>query len=118
MSFKHELPNLWAVKFSFVNKLHIFQCMRQIFSPEFQRVPQNILPILYAEDTILYNVGNLKADIFKNSYAFWKRPQLSQYKVCGNLNSLRPKKWTPFRRRHFQTHFFLMKMFEFRLKFH
>ena len=35
----YELLNLRALKFSLVNKIHIFQCMGKIFSVEFQRYP-------------------------------------------------------------------------------
>ena len=35
----YELLNLRALKFSPVNKMHIFQCMGKIFWVEFQRVP-------------------------------------------------------------------------------
>ena len=35
----YELLNLRALKFSPVNKIHIFQCMDKIFCVEFQKVP-------------------------------------------------------------------------------
>ena len=35
----YELLNLSALKFSPVNKVHIFQCMGMIFCVEFQRYP-------------------------------------------------------------------------------
>ena len=35
----YELLNLRALKFSHVNKIHIFQCMGKIFCVEFQRYP-------------------------------------------------------------------------------
>ena len=35
----YELLNLRALKFSYVNEIHIFQCMGKIFCVEFQRVP-------------------------------------------------------------------------------
>ena len=35
----YELLNLRALKFSFENKMHIFQCVSKIFCVEFQRVP-------------------------------------------------------------------------------
>ena len=35
----YELLNLKALKFSYVNKIHIFQCMGKIFCVEFQRYP-------------------------------------------------------------------------------
>ena len=35
----YELLNLRALKFSPVNKIHIFQCMGKIFCVEFQRYP-------------------------------------------------------------------------------
>ena len=35
----YELLNLRALKFSHVNKIHIFQCMGKIFCAEFQRCP-------------------------------------------------------------------------------
>ena len=35
----YELLNLRALKYSLVNKIHIFQCMGEIFCVEFQRYP-------------------------------------------------------------------------------
>ena len=35
----YELLNLRALKFQYVNKIHIFQCMGKIFCVEFQRYP-------------------------------------------------------------------------------
>ena len=35
----YELLNQRALKFSYVNKIHIFQCMGKIFCVEFQRYP-------------------------------------------------------------------------------
>ena len=35
----YELLNLRALKFSYVKKIHIFQCMGKIFCVEFQRYP-------------------------------------------------------------------------------
>ena len=35
----YELLNLRALKFSYVNKIHIFRCMDKIFCVEFQRYP-------------------------------------------------------------------------------
>ena len=35
----YELLNLRTLKFSYVNKIHIFQCMGKIFCVEFQRYP-------------------------------------------------------------------------------
>ena len=35
----YELLTLRALKFSYVNKIHIFQCMGKIFCVEFQRYP-------------------------------------------------------------------------------
>ena len=35
----YELFNLRALKYSPVNKIHIFQCMGEIFCVEFQRYP-------------------------------------------------------------------------------
>ena len=35
----YELLNLRALKFSYVNKIRIFQCMGKIFCVEFQRYP-------------------------------------------------------------------------------
>ena len=37
----YELLNLRALKFSYVNKIHIFQCMGKIFCVEFQ-IPHKI----------------------------------------------------------------------------
>ena len=38
----YELLNQRALKFSYVNKIHIFQCMVKIFCVEFLKVPFEI----------------------------------------------------------------------------
>ena len=38
----YELLNLRALKFSPVNKIHIFQCIGKVFCVEFQKVPFEI----------------------------------------------------------------------------
>ena len=79
-SFKntYELLNLRALKFSPVNKIHIFQCMGTIFCVEFQRVPLKFhtkyLPTLW-KMPFLYNVEILRALRFKSSSAFLNAPQ-------------------------------------------
>ena len=73
----YELLNLTALKFSPVNKIHIFQCMGKIFCVEFQRYPlqfhtkylTHILKIRF-----LYNIEILRALRFKSSYSFLKCP--------------------------------------------
>ena len=73
----YELLNLRALKFSPVNKIHIFQCMGKIFCVEFQRYPlkftQNIFPIHW-KIWFLYNIEILRALRFKSSYVFLKCP--------------------------------------------
>ena len=79
-SFKntYELLNLRALKFSPVNKIHIFQCMGTIFCVEFQRVPLKFhtkyLPTLWKMQ-FLNNVEILRALRFKSSSAFLNAPQ-------------------------------------------
>ena len=63
----YELLNLRALKFSHVNKIHIFQCMGKIFCVEFQRYPLKF-HTKYLTHTIL------RALRFKSSNAFLKRP--------------------------------------------
>ena len=65
------LLNLRDLKFSPVNKMHIFQCMGETFCVEFQRgsleFPTNILPIHWKMWFFLYNVEILRALGFKSS---------------------------------------------------
>ena len=73
----YELLNLRALKISPVNKIHIFQCMGKIFCVEFQRYPLKFHTKYLThtlKDTILYNIGILRALRFKSLYAFLKRP--------------------------------------------
>ena len=51
----YELLNLRALKFSPVNKTHIFQCMSKIFCVEFQRVALKF-PKNYVTHTLNYNM--------------------------------------------------------------
>ena len=71
----YELLNLRALKYSLVNKRHIFQCMGKIFCVEFQRVPLKFHTKYLAhtlKETLLCNVQILRALGFKSS--FFKRP--------------------------------------------
>ena len=75
-----ELLNLGALKFSPVNKIHIFQCMVKIFCAEFQRVPlkfntKYLTHIL--KDAIFNNVEISRALRFKSSYVIYKRPLIN-----------------------------------------
>ena len=62
----YELLNQRALKYSPVNKVHIFQCMGMIFCVEFQRYPlkfhtkYSILPIHW-KVWLLYNIEILKS---------------------------------------------------------
>ena len=72
MRFKKDygLWNLRALKFSPVNKMHIFQCMDKIFLWNFKgnlwNATQNILPIHW-KIWFLYNIEILRALGFKSS---------------------------------------------------
>ena len=60
----YELLNLRALKFSYVNKIHIFQCMGKIFCEEFQRYPLKFHTKCHAhtlKDTILIQHWNFKS---------------------------------------------------------
>ena len=101
MAVSHSLPgghfkntyelllNLTALKFSPVNKIHIFQCMSKIFCMEFQRYPlkfhtkclthtsklyKNHIFQFHWKIWFLYNFEILRALRFKSSYTFLKRP--------------------------------------------
>ena len=66
----YELLNLRALKFSYVNKIHIFQCMGKIFCVEFQRYPLKFHTKYLThtlKDMILYNMEILRALRFKSS---------------------------------------------------
>ena len=72
-----ELLNLRALKFSPVNKIHIFQCTGKIFCVEFQRYPLKFHKKYLThtlKDTIFIKHWNLGAFKFKSSYAFLKCP--------------------------------------------
>ena len=73
----YELLHLRALKFSPVNKIHIFQCMGMIFLWNFKGTlwnsTQNILPIHW-KIRILYNIEILRTLRSKSSYAFFKCP--------------------------------------------
>ena len=75
----YELLNLRALKFSPVNKIHIFQCMGKIFCVEFQRYPLKFhtqYPTHTLKDMFfLYNTEISRALRFKSSYMFLKRPR-------------------------------------------
>ena len=65
-----ELLNLRSLKFSPVNKMHIFQRMGKIFCVEFQRGPLKFHTkylIHTLKDANLYNIENLRALEFKSS---------------------------------------------------
>ena len=78
----YELLNLRTLKFSYVNKINIVQCMGKIFCVEFQRYPLKF-PTKYLthtlKDMILYNIEILRALRFKSSCAFLKRPPYHHY---------------------------------------
>ena len=73
----YELLHLRALKFSPVNKIHIFQCMCMIFLWNFKGTlwnsTQNILPIQW-KIRIVYNIEILRALRSKSSYVFLKCP--------------------------------------------
>ena len=73
----------WSSKFLLIEKLHIFQCMGEIFWVEFQRVPFkfyiNILPIHWRMK-FLYKAENLGALIF--DYAYICRSPLVHEMTC------------------------------------
>ena len=55
----YELLNLRALKFSPMNKIHIFQWMCEIFCVEFQRYPLKFHTKYFThtlKNTILYNI--------------------------------------------------------------
>ena len=65
----YELLNLRALKFSPVNKMHIFQCMDKIFCVEFQREPLKF-HTKYLTHTLkdtIFNIEILRALGFKSS---------------------------------------------------
>ena len=71
----YELLNLRALNFSLVNKIHIFQCMCQIFCVEFQRYPLKFHTKYRThtlKDMILKNIELLRVLRFKIS--FWTPP--------------------------------------------
>ena len=72
----YELLNLRALKFSPVNKIHIFNCMSKIICVKFQRVPLKLHTKYLAytlKDTIFIGYWNLRARRFKSSCTFLKR---------------------------------------------
>ena len=69
----YELLNPRALKFLYLNKLHIFQCLGKILCFKFQRVPLKFHTIYLTrtmQDTIYIVYTNR---IFKSSYAFLNR---------------------------------------------
>ena len=68
----YELLNLRALKFSLVNKIHIFQCMGKMLYVEFQRYPLKF-HTKYLTHT-LKDMIFLRVLRFTSSYAFLKRP--------------------------------------------
>ena len=100
----HELLNLKVLKFSPVNKIHIFQCMGKISCVEFQRVPLKFHTKYLTDtlkDVILHSVAILRALRFKSMQAFLRPPpcklkikihntlnqKVQFYKACILLNS-------------------------------
>ena len=74
----YKLLNLRALKFSPVNKMHIFQCMGKIFCVEFQRVPlkfytKYLTHILKDAIAIFIKGKNLRTLRFNSWWAFLKR---------------------------------------------
>ena len=93
----YELLNLRALKYSSVNKIHIFQCMGEIFCVEFQRYPLKFHTKYQThtlKDIIFIQYWNFKALRFMSSYAFLKRPLLKKRSVWPRdwdwINSLCP----------------------------
>ena len=72
----YELLNLRALKFSPVNKFHIFQCMGKIFCVELQRIHLKF-HTQYLTHTvkmwILYNIELFRALRIRSSCAFCER---------------------------------------------
>ena len=58
----YEFINLWALKFSLLKHLHIFQCMGKIFDVEFQSCPLKF--------HIKYLTHTLKDEIFIQCWKF------------------------------------------------
>ena len=63
----YELLDIRALQYSPVSKIHIFQCMGEIFCVEFQRYP--LIHVGF-----LCNIEILRALRFKSSCTFLKRP--------------------------------------------
>ena len=76
---KHKLVNLGALKFSLVNKLHIFQCMGKIFCVEFQSFP--------LKSHTKHLTHTLKETIF---IQYWKW-RSSQIYALGNVFEMPPR---------------------------
>ena len=73
----YELVNLGALKFSLINKLHIFQCMIKIFCMEFQREPSKF--------HTKYLTHTLKETIF---IQYWKFRSSYIYEVVNIFETL------------------------------
>ena len=76
----YELLNLRALKFSPVNKIHIFQCMGKIFCVEFQRYPLKF--------HTKYLTHTLKDTIFIQHWNF-----KSSYSGRQNQRPIVPDEW-------------------------
>ena len=76
----YKLLNLRAVKFSPVNKIHIFQCMGKIFCVEFQRIPLKFYTKYFIhtlKDMILIQHLYFKSSWILRAYTgmcFWNDP--------------------------------------------
>ena len=82
----YKLVNLETFKSSPLNKLHIFQCMGNIFCVDkgyLWNSAQNILPVHW-KMLFLCNVENLRALRFTNSYVFL---ELTWCHFCGEVRS-------------------------------
>ena len=73
----YELLNLRALKFSPMNKIHIFQCMGKIFYVEFQRAP-------HIEKCNFYTTLKFKElSYLRARKHFWNAPQVPIKCICN-----------------------------------
>ena len=73
----YELLNLRALKFSPMNKIHIFQCMDKIFYVEFQRAP-------LIEKCNFYTTLKFKELLYLRARKhFWNAPQVPIKCICN-----------------------------------
>ena len=71
----YELLNLRGLKFSYVNKINIFQCMGKIFCVEFQRVPPHKKSNPYIERYDFYTTLKIQELLDLRAHMrFWNAP--------------------------------------------